>query len=1060
MLFNFWSNYMKYKNKFLFICFIIFLFTIASVCASDIEKINDDSSDDLEIKNQNIAVDGNDILSTVDENLDNKLSHIEEEPALGGKNSEITIDADSIYVNETAKISITVNNATGYVVVSVDNQTFNKTLSEHQVKLDVSGLTSGSHNIAVFYSGDNYYLPGFKLDTLYVNKHPTEITAIDIGEVSYGDDANIIVTVPKGVEGDIIIKLNDDLQTNITGRINNCKAEFSVANLGAGNYTVNAVFTGNNYYGASDVKSANFEVKKADSGLALISFSGTVYDSATLMISINGEIHDEYVNVTVGDVKYYNCPIEDGGLILLRTEVLDKYAPYNIVLEYGGNENFKSSRIETTGTANKITTYGIKIIPMNIFVNDDEIITVEVPDHVDDVVIWVDGKGYRNTSFTDNKAIFKINGLSEGIHTVTATVNDTEFDHRNYTTIFTVSKVVPSINIFVLNETPIQVGDNIKVIVSVPDDVSENVSIMFDGIQFSQKPVGGNATFNINVLSVGDKVLPAIYNGDKKYRINTSSVVFTVFKRESFVNISAYDISINDNAEIVFTLPGDASGNITAFVNEKMYIVAVSGGKGILMLPKLHNGVYNVTATYNGDEKYHSSRNNTISFNVIINSDQMDIIDEGNNTISVYLDNTKNGNLTVEIDGKLYNGTVDNGVGRVFLINATLGTHHARIVFVGSSSHEKLQSIVDVHVPKYATQLSVSSSIIRIGDVAYINVTAPKSATGNITIEVEGKSYTKAIDEGIAKFEIIFSSAGNTTLFVKYAGDECYMENSTSGKLTVFKQQSNIIIGVDDIKVGDIAQIRITGPGDISGTVIVNVNGIDYTTVLSNGFGIVNVSGLQDGKYEIVASYLENANYLSSSSTQNITVSKIQTVLSLSNVVSDYNGGKYLVATLKDINGLAVSGVRVSFNINGVKYLTTDANGQVKLSLMNIVPNNYDVAVNFEGNGKYVASKTTVKVTIKKATPKLSAAKKTFKRNVKIKKYSVTLKTNDNKALSGVNVVLKINNMKITAKTNAAGKATFNIKKLFKKGTYKSSVIFAGNKFYNAVTKKVKIKIR
>ena len=372
---------------------------------------------------------------------------------------------------------------------------------------------------------------------------------------------------------------------------------------------------------------------------------------------------------------------------------------------------------------------------------------------------------------------------------------------------------------------------------------------------------------------------------------------------------------------------------------------------------------------------------------------------------------------------------------------------------VGHFEISKDSKILDIgcgggrNLERFASQISENGRVVGI---AYSEVSVEKST----------KLNQKAIDEGIAKFEIIFSSAGNTTLFVKYAGDECYMENSTSGKLTVFKQQSNIIIGVDDIKVGDIAQIRITGPGDISGTVIVNVNGIDYTTVLSNGFGIVNVSGLQDGKYEIVASYLENANYLSSSSTQNITVSKIQTVLSLSNVVSDYNGGKYLVATLKDINGLAVSGVRVSFNINGVKYLTTDANGQVKLSLMNIVPNYYDVAVNFEGNGKYVASKTTVKVTIKKATPKLSAAKKTFKRNVKIKKYSVTLKTNDNKALSGVNVVLKINNMKITAKTNAAGKATFNIKKLFKKGTYKSSVIFAGNKFYNAVTKKVKIKIR
>ena len=183
-------------------------------------------------------------------------------------------------------------------------------------------------------------------------------------------------------------------------------------------------------------------------------------------------------------------------------------------------------------------------------------------------------------------------------------------------------------------------------------------------------------------------------------------------------------------------------------------------------------------------------------------------------------------------------------------------------------------------------------------------------------------------------------------------------------------------------------------------------------------------------------------------------------MLSSANVVSDYNGGKYLVATLKDINGRAVSGVKVSININGVKYMTTDSNGQVKLSLMNIAPNGYNVAINFAGNAKYVKSATAAKVTIKKATPKLSAAKKTFKRKVKTKKYTIALKTNNNKALSGVNVVLKVKNMKFTAKTNSAGKATFNIKKLTKKGNYKSTVSFGGNKFYNAVSKTVKIIVK
>jgi hypothetical protein len=1051
---------MKYKNKFLFICLIICLFSIASVCASDIGQTSDNQNDDLEIENQDVAVDDGDMLAAAQENSDDDLAQVEDEPVLERNSSQITVDADSIYVGETAKINVTVQNATGYVVVSVDNQTFNETLSNCEIRLNVSGLAYGSHNVAVFYGGDDNYLPDFKLETLYVKKLQSEITEIDIDEVAYGEDAFIEVSVPDGVEGDIVIRLNDALQTNITERIYEGKARFKVSGLAVGNYVVDAVYTGNYYYDASDVKSASFEVKKADPNLCFVSFEGTVYDNATIMVSINEEIHDEFVNITVGDLKYINHLIDDYGAIYLITDVLDEIKSYRVVVEYGGNENFKSSRIETYNTPKKINTYGITINATDIAINDDEIITVGVPDHVDDVVIWVNGQSYRNSSFTDNKATFKVTGLSEGIYTVTATVNDTEFDHKNFTSIFTVSMVSPAIVVFVLNENPIHVGDKVTVIVNVPTDATEDVFITFNGVQFSQKPVDGNATFHIDALTAGDKTLTAIYYGDDKYRNNVENAYFTVDKVKSYINVSTQVVSINDTEEIIFTLPDDASGNITVFVNEKTYLVAVSGGKGILAVSKLHKGEYPIDATYNGDGKYLASHNDTEIFRVIINSNQMDIIDEGNGTLSVYLSDDAKGNVTVEIDAKTFNGTAKDGVCKVLLTNATLGTHHAHVTYVDSESFETLESVVDVHIPKYVAPLSVDSSIIRVCDIAYVNVTAPKSATGNITIEVEGKSYTSAIENGIAKFEIILFSAGDTTLVVKYAGDDSFRENSTSAKLTAFKKDSSVVVNVTDIRVGEVAQIKITGPDDISGTAIVNINGINYTTFLTNGSGTVDVADLQSGNYDIVANYLENAYYLASEATQNVTVSKIQTTLLSSDVVSEYNGGKYLVATLRDIDGAAISGVGLSIDLNGVKYLTTDANGQVKLSLANVVPNGYNVAINFAGNGKYVKSTAAVKVTISKATPKLSAAKKTFKRKVKTKKYTVTLKTNKNAALKGVSVTLKIKNKKFTAKTNAAGKATFKIKKLTKKGKYTSTVSFKGNSCYNAVSKKVKITVK
>lgn len=173
-----------------------------------------------------------------------------------------------------------------------------------------------------------------------------------------------------------------------------------------------------------------------------------------------------------------------------------------------------------------------------------------------------------------------------------------------------------------------------------------------------------------------------------------------------------------------------------------------------------------------------------------------------------------------------------------------------------------------------------------------------------------------------------------------------------------------------------------------------------------------------------------------------------------------YNANGYLVITLKDSFERPVSGVKLSTNLKGFASLTTDSNGQVKIPLGKLAPKTYDVRISFKGASKYLESSKTVKVTVKKATPKLTAKAKSFKKSVKTKKYTVTLKDNINRAIKNVKVTLKINGKTYTAKTDGKGKATFKIKKLSKKGSYKSTVTYKGDGCYNKVVKKVKIKVK
>ena len=191
-----------------------------------------------------------------------------------------------------------------------------------------------------------------------------------------------------------------------------------------------------------------------------------------------------------------------------------------------------------------------------------------------------------------------------------------------------------------------------------------------------------------------------------------------------------------------------------------------------------------------------------------------------------------------------------------------------------------------------------------------------------------------------------------------------------------------------------------------------------------------------------------------------IIVIKENSTIKSSAVSAVYNNNKYLVITLKDSKENPISGAKVTVTLDSAKTYTTDKNGQIKINVAKLVPKAYTAKISFAGNTNFAASSTSAKVTVKKAAVKMTAKKKTFKVKVKTKKYTITLKNNVKKAIKGVKVTLKVNRKTFKATTNKKGKAVFKIKNLKKKGTYKAVIKFAGNKYYNKVTKKVKIRVK
>ena len=178
------------------------------------------------------------------------------------------------------------------------------------------------------------------------------------------------------------------------------------------------------------------------------------------------------------------------------------------------------------------------------------------------------------------------------------------------------------------------------------------------------------------------------------------------------------------------------------------------------------------------------------------------------------------------------------------------------------------------------------------------------------------------------------------------------------------------------------------------------------------------------------------------------------------NLTTNYQAGKVLLVNLHDSAGKIIKYAKVYVTINGVtnKYWTDD-NGQVMIPTKSLTPNTYPVLIQFAGDSTYAGSSANAKIVVNKLTPKIVAYKATFKR-YKTKLYSIVLKDNKGYAMKYVKLKIKVNGVKYSAKTSKKGIATFNLKKLTKKGVYKAYVIYGGNSIYNPLSVKVKIVIK
>ena len=382
----------------------------------------------------------------------------------------------------------------------------------------------------------------------------------------------------------------------------------------------------------------------------------------------------------------------------------------------------------------------------------------------------------------------------------------------------------------------------------------------------------------------------------------------------------------------------------------------------------------------------------------------------------------------------------------------------------------------DIEGRNVTLKISQSDSAVKVNSYNFtvdyndimFKITLPEIATGNMTVTLNGNTSTFNVSEkGIVEDRIrtmtwrnAFLPVGQYNMAVSYSGDRNFKPaafNVTSYILPLSVELS--INATSSLYVGNTTKIEYNiTPSGLNGTLTFESSNPQVATVDSNG----TITAVGGGTAIITASYWVSENYTNPKANITVSVNRLGSQINADPVATTYNVDRDLLITLTDAKGNPLSGLKVTVMFDNAGEYATDKNGQIRVNVANLVPKTYNVKITFPGNSAYLNSTCSVKVTVKKATPKLIAKKKTYKAKSKTKKFTITLKDNKGKAIRNAKVwisIKKITKKAKAVKTNAKGKATLKFSKS-KKGKYVVTIKFKANKYYSSVTKKVKITIR
>ena len=598
-------------------------------------------------------------------------------------------------------------------------------------------------------------------------------------------------------------------------------------------------------------------------------------------------------------------------------------------------------------------------------------INVTAPvDATGQVLVDVDGVGYY-VNITDGKGQLVIPDVAGGKHDVVVTYpGDDKYGASDAVkSSFEISDVPSSVDVKVGNIT---YGEDAVIEVTGPEDATGNVTVTIDGKNYTAEMSNGKATVVVPGLEAGNHTVEVAYSGDDKYAPNSTSAEVEVSKDA----MDSDDIKVIDqgNGTVVVVVPEDATGNVTITVDGKPYTAEIVNGTAVVTIDDLPQGTHDVNVTYSGDDNYDGITTSStittpkLSGSISVSVDDINVGDKA--VITVTLPDDAEGTVTLEIDGKNYTATVEDGKAVFTVENLTAGTKTFVVEYAGDDKYLPNHTTGVITVSKCDAPITVEINDTEAGDNVTIVVNLPEDATGQVLIDIDGVGYYVNVTDGVGIAQIPRIPAGSHDVNVTYTGDDKYGSSSTKSSFNVTKLESFVIPEANDTYVGEDEVITVVVPSDATGTVTVVIGGkayefnLDtgvlnvpdtdevYTIAVEKGTGKLIISGLPEGNYVASVKYNGDGRYLPSVNSTNFKVIKSTTPVE----IDDLGNGTMVVSVPEG----AAGEVRVTID---VEYTGDETHGPQRKESVVIIPK-YDTPISVDIGDSEVGDPTIITVTV------------------------------------------------------------------------------------------------